>query len=292
MKVLVTGATGFLGSHLVKVLVREGHYVVVIKRSFSDINRLSDILPQLHTYDIDFCDLVQPFRDHGKFDAVIHTATSYGREGENAPEIFEANVAFPLRLLQTSHFFDTETFFNTDTRLCKFLNPYSLSKKQFGEWGRLFAVQKNIRFINIELEHFYGPGDDDAKFTAWVIKSCLQDVNELNLTAGEQKRDFIYIDDVVSAYLILLEKGPQLSSLFQNYSLGSGHSVSVRELVEMVRHITRSRTKLNFGAIPYREHEVMESCADTTDLNALGWFAGVSLEDGIRRTIEYEKSIN
>src|SRR5207344_1577562 len=104
-------------------------------------------------------------------DAVVHTATSYGRKGEKAVAVLEANTAFPLRLMESGISFGVKTFFNTDTSLNKYMNFYALSKKQFADWGRLLAGQKKIRFINIELEHFYGPGDDDSKFTASVIRS-------------------------------------------------------------------------------------------------------------------------
>ena len=69
-------------------------------------------------------------------------------------------------------------------------------------------------FINMRLEHFYGPGDADSKFTAHVMNSCLRNVPELKLTLGEQRRDFFYIEDVVSAYLIILEKIEEFQDFF------------------------------------------------------------------------------
>ena len=138
--------------------------------------------------------------------AVVHTATCYGRNRETPLEVFEANLKFPLDLLEKAALFSTDTFFNTDTILYKYLNGYSLSKHQFVEWGKQYADEHKIKFCNIKLEHMYGPGDDDSKFTTYVINSCLNNVPEVKLTLGEQERDFIYIDDVVSAYQLLLKK--------------------------------------------------------------------------------------
>lgn len=290
MKILVTGATGFLGSHLVKTFLEEGHQVIILKRSFSDTRRIADILPRVTTYDLDRCSLEEPFEEQGKIDSVIHAATCYGRSGESVSEIFEANAAFPLRLLETATSFAAAAFFNTDTSLDRFLNPYALAKKQFADWGRLFACQGRIRFVNVELEHFYGAGDDASKFLTHVINSCLDNVPELPLTAGEQRRDFIHIDDVVAAYLLLVKNNSGSGQAFQEYDLGSGEAIGLRELVETVLRLTGSKTHLNFGALPYRDNEVMESHADIRSLVALGWSCKVSLADGLRKTIEEEAS--
>ncbi|MEI2418850.1 NAD-dependent epimerase/dehydratase family protein [Arthrospira platensis SPKY2] len=71
--VLVTGATGFIGSHLVKRLVTDNYQVVILKRSFSDTKRINDVLPNLVCYDIDLCGIEQPFRDFSKIDAVARS---------------------------------------------------------------------------------------------------------------------------------------------------------------------------------------------------------------------------
>jgi nucleoside-diphosphate-sugar epimerase len=288
MKVLVTGATGFLGSHIVKALLKDVHQVIILKRSFSDARRIVKVLPLIAAYDLDQCELEEPFKYHGKIDAVIHTATCYGRNGERESHVFEVNTAFPLRLLEVAALFNTDTFFNTDTILYKYLNSYALSKKHFLEWGKQFANLGKIRFVNIKLEHIYGPGDDDSKFTTHVIKSCLRNVPELKLTAGEQKRDFIYIDDVVSAYCLLLQIAHEQPSLFQDYGLGSGKATSIREFVETVHRLTQSKTVLKFGALAYRQHEIMESKANVEPLKTLGWDSKVSLEEGIQAVIREE----
>lgn len=284
-RILLTGVTGFLGSHLAKALLAAGYEVVALKRKSSSLLRVESIVSDIVFFDIEGLDFDDLFRDCGKIGTIIHTATCYGRNNESVSEIFAANTEFPLRLLDAGNRAGVEVFLNTDTILDKYLNLYALSKNQLLQWGKFFSMHEKIRFRNIRLEHFYGPDDDDTKFSTYVIKSCLGNIQELKLTPGEQKRDFIYIDDVVTAYLLLLEKMDSFPGPFIELDVGSGHAVSIREFVEAVHRITASKTQLAFGALPYREGEVMLSKANIGPLMELGWICSTSLEEGLRSTI-------
>lgn len=294
MRALVTGGNGFLGSHLVMALLERGDTVIVLERSSSDISRISGILPDISFYSLDETSLNKPFEENDGIDIVFHTATSYGRAGESTLQLFETNTTFPLQLLDMASYRKVGNFVNMDTSAHASLNAYALSKKQFAQWGEYFAAHDLIRFLNIELEQFYGPGDSRSKFTTHVIRSLAENVPEIALTRGEQKRDFIYIDDVVTAILLLADKVPAASSppekRFFTCQVGSGEAVTIREFAELVHRITESVTKLDFNAIPYRENEIMFSQADTSTLKEIGWAAAFSLEEGIRKTVEAEKA--
>jgi nucleoside-diphosphate-sugar epimerase len=280
-KILLTGATGSLGSALAHALHRVGYTVIALKRRSSSTKRINSILTKIIFYDIEDLDYATLFREHPGIIAIIHTATSYGRNGENASFILDANTAFPLRLLEAASKEGVSTFINTDTVLDKYLDAYALSKSQFLQWGKYYAQRHWVQFLNVRLEYLYGPGDDLSKFAANVIASCLHNVPEIKLTLGDQRRDFIYIDDAVSACLLLLEKCVQFPTDFLQFDVGSGHAISVRDFVEAVHKITRSTTRLSFGALPYRTMETMFSVADTSALVKLGWCCKVTLEQGI-----------
>ena len=102
-------------------------------------------------------------------------------------------------------------------------------------------------------------------------------------------RDFVYIDDVIFAYLVLLQKIDSFLDLFIEFDVGSGNPVSIREMVETVHRMTKSRSRLAFGALPYRKNEVMFSNAEVEPLVNLGWSCKTSLEQGLRLTVDSVK---
>jgi nucleoside-diphosphate-sugar epimerase len=288
-KILLTGVTGFLGSHLARVILSSGYDLVALKRGSSSLRRIESIQDNIALIDVDNINFEALFTQHGNIDAIIHTATTYGRTNETINEIFTANTTFPLKLLEAASRAGVKLFLNTDTILDKNLNPYALSKYQLTQWGKFFSIHNNIKFINLRLEHFYGPKDVATKFTTYVINNCMDNISELKLTFGEQKRDFIYIDDVVSAYLIVLKNATDFNKSFVEFDIGSGKSISIRSFVETVHRLTGSNTHLAFGVIPYRIGEAMDSSADISNLSALGWKCQYDLVEGLKRTINQER---
>jgi nucleoside-diphosphate-sugar epimerase len=285
--VLVTGGTGFLGSNLLKHLASGPAALIVLKRSFSVLSRLRDFADRLIFYDVDRVPLRDVFSAH-HVDTVIHCATNYGRSPVPPTEVIEANLLLPLQLLQLAAEHGTTTFVNTDTILDKRMNHYSLSKSQFLEWLPEFA--RAIACINVELEHFYGPYDDPSKFVSHVIQTLLTERPWLDLTPGEQRRDFVFVDDVVSAIDTLLHRRELRAPGIYHFEVGCGESVTIADFVRAAKRIAQNHaTELRFGALPYREREVMESRANVTKLRALGWRPRVSLMDGLQRTISAER---
>jgi len=140
--------------------------------------------------------------------------------------------------------------------------------------------------LTIELQHPYGPGDRPGKFVPWLIDQCLQAEQPITLTSGEQQKDFIFVDDVVAAYKLICERSAAIPAGVDVIPCGTGQAVCVREFVELVGQACGDRVPLDFGAIAQRPGEVMCSVADPEVLRALGWMPRVSLEEGIRRTVE------
>ena len=284
--ILMTGGTGYLGSNIAQALC-DDYQIIILKRSFSPMKRIEDITGKVELFNIDEINLKNIFL-HKKIDAVLHCATHYGRKSKDILEIVEANLVLPLSLLTLSKANTVSCFINTDTILDKGINAYSLSKSQFSDWLRILAG--DIVCVNMELEHFYGPFDDSSKFVTHLIHSILKGESEIRLTKGEQKRYFIYIDDVVNAFRLIIEKSCTFGKGYHSFQVGSLQSISVRAFSEMIKQLTGNvSTSLNFGAIPYRDREIMDPVLDVSLLMELGWHIDVPLEEGLRRTIEAEK---
>ena len=139
----------------------------------------------------------------------------------------------------------------------------------------------------------FGEQDGNDKFTSWILNELQQEKNIIPLTAGTQKRDFIYIDDVVSAYLTCLEQAPQLKA-FNDIEVGTGVLTPVKTFVILVKEVLEKlkgkpiKTQLNFGALPYREGEIMEPQVDNHILRSLGWKPKKSLEENIWNFVKNE----
>jgi nucleoside-diphosphate-sugar epimerase len=285
-KILMTGGTGYLGSRLLPMLLSNNFQVTLLKRSFSNCTRNKEIMSKIATINLDETSVEQIFQDKN-FDIILHCATNYGRKVSDPLQIIEANLVLPLRLIEMGAQNKLHCFINTDTIIDKRISQYSLSKHQFNEWLMLYA--NRINCVNIALEHFYGPGDDDTKFVSNIIKKMINGEPSIDLTLGEQKRDFIYISDVVSAFEAVIRDSLKKENGYNSFEVGTGHVVSIKYFVEQIAQITQNETtRLNFGALPYRENEVMESSVDLTALKRLGWECLVPLREGLEKTIAFE----
>lgn len=289
-KILLTGATGYLGSSLLKGLLDKTDYeIVLLKRSFSNIKRIEAFLnsSKVKSYDIDKTDIEQIFIEN-KIETIIHCATNYGREDKNKANIEEANLNFPLKLLNYAIQYNVENFINTDTVMDKNVNDYSITKKQFLE--KLIENQNQIKCVNMALEHFYGAGDNITKFPTFLVDKFLNNAEKIDLTKGEQKRYFIYIDDVVDAYLTVLNNIKNLPNQFTEFEVSSKETITIKDFVLLLKELTGNTvTKLNFGVVPYRENELMESKSDISKLQELGWNPRISLKEGLKKLINGEK---
>lgn len=280
--ILLTGANGFLGSHLLEALLSQQYNVVILKRSTSDLWRIAHLMDQVTSYDVDVQPLQQAFKEQ-EIDCVIHTACHYGRNGDSIHSIVESNLLYGIQVLEAAMECNVKTFINTDSLLPRDLTPYSLSKKQLVDW--LKHQSDHIQVVNLRLEHMFGPKDDATKFVSWVIAQLKVNAPEIKLTQGEQQRDFVYIDDVVSAYLTVLSKLDALPS-YSEFDVGSGVLTTVRSFLEQLKQACevsfgKLDTQLVFGALPYRDGEMMSVDVNTQGLRDLGWSAKTDIGHGL-----------
>ena len=286
-RILLTGATGFLGSHLLESFIANGFEVSILKRSTSKTFRIDFLVNQYKSYDLDRQNLNEIF-GIVKPEIVVHTACIYGRKHETTYDVFETNLNFSLAILTQCEEHKVGTFINTDTLLHKNVNEYSLSKAQFREWLELKS--NKIQVINLKLEHIYGPKDNDSKFIPWLINKMIFEDDSIKLTSGIQKRDFIYITDLVAVYLLIIKRINELPN-WNSFDIGTNHFIEMKLFVLLIAEIVQKRYKkqiinrLEFGAIEYRPFDVMTPSIDISKIKNLGWAPVIEINEGLELII-------
>lgn len=293
---LITGGTGFLGSHLLRRFYTR-YQIILLKRSFSDTSRISDVLSEIIVYDTDKISLENIFQRY-KIDCIIHLATNYGRQTSLLAPVIEDNLLFPVQLLDAAVKYNVKYFINTDSYSSKkcydytrynYLQAYILTKCQLSEWLKIVSDSR-MSAVNMRLEHVYGQRDNPDKFIPFLIQNLLSDKESIDLSEGMQERDFIFAEDVVDAYEAVINNYLcDAESGFFEAEVGTGHAVPLKELILKAKNITCSKCRLNFGARKYNKGESMHSHADIRKLEKIGWRPKTSLAEGLKKTIEYEK---
>ena len=154
--IVLTGATGFIGSHLLQALVDSGRDVAILCRSFSDTRHIGHLLGRVRRIDLDIQDLAQAL-SMTRLLGVIHVAADYGRMGNDAEGVFKANFLLPVRILDAAirnkarFFINTESFSNKPQFQCPYLQEYTYSKKCFLGWA--LKKSRELHVANVQLEH-------------------------------------------------------------------------------------------------------------------------------------------
>jgi nucleoside-diphosphate-sugar epimerase len=285
-KILLTGATGFIGSHILKRLIELGEDVVIILRETSNLERIQNlngfsvfkVNKQLSNLD----ELYEKYQ----INTIIHLSTEYGRSLDYT-SVLLSNVIFPIKLLEKADKKKLKLFINTDSFSSKFqdssyLKEYISSKKIFKDYLKsIFEFQ----VINLQLEHVIGEYDSNGKFITFLFDEMLSSQKQIKLTEGKQKRDFIYIADVVDAYMVTL-KYKNYKKNFVEFEVGTGQSISIKEFVSTIHKILQSKSELLFGSIETRSDEIMESSANNLDLVKLGWEPKYTIEIAIQNILK------
>jgi nucleoside-diphosphate-sugar epimerase len=298
--ILLTGANGFLGSRILKMLVVDNNVSITLRKN-STLDRIIDVLEsnnvkKLYIDDVKDSDIEFFFKNE-KIELILHCATDYGKKKDYFYKVFEGNVLFPLKLLEIGlkydlkYFINTDSYFNKDNLTYNVLPNYSKTKKLF--LGYLQEIGNRLVVINMRLEHIYGPNDNDDKFIPFLLKKLLVN-DEVTLTYGHQKRDFLYIDDVADIYIKVVSVLDKIDSpYFKDLEIGSGHSVELKNFVEVMKNTCNSSSLLHYGVINYRDDEIMNSFANES-LERFGLqnnvkFSFHSIHDGIKELLNCHK---
>jgi len=290
MKLLLTGSTGFIGSHLIQKLTELGISTTALIRPNTVTTRLDQLgVP----YIVDTGDVAALHRDIKtySFTGVVHLASLFlgTHSPEQAEQLIHSNVSFPTRLLEALKGTTVRWFLNTGTfwqhynnEEYRAVNLYAASKQAFQDVLNYYADTLKIRVITLKLNDTYGPNDTRKKIIPLLLS---QSGVSLLLSPGEQCLDFTYIDDIVNAYCHAITVLDTAESGYYDdvYAISSGQSYTLKQVVSLMEECLEKPIPVEWGATPYREREVMYPWTGGRVLP--GWTPTISLKEGIKRII-------
>lgn len=287
MKIVLTGSTGYIGRNILKNPSERIEIIYALRR-----NKNHPFFKKFRSSKIKFVDLneLEKVLVNEGIDAVVHLATFYGDDRkDNEAEIIRSNVEFPTNLLELSiqnkirHFINADSFFAKPCYDLGYKALYTNSKRRFEEI--LKSRSNEINIANLRLEHVYGPKDNSQKFVGWLTNQFKdQLIKEISLSECYQERDFIYIDDVVSAFMSTLENKNKLKGYYE-FQIGTGKTTIVKKFVKKLEvefFKYQKSKKIKFISALNRPGEIPYSKADLKNNSFIKWKADFGLNKGIK----------
>lgn len=285
-RALITGATGFLGSHIARRLLSNNWEITAITNGSPKL-RLS---PQ-EANSIQWVGSAQKDKEifeKKEIDLFINCAIQYQTPENPAIQPEETNVNLPLEITKkiqatgqktTSIVFDS--FFSKYPDESTPQPTYTNQKKTLIELLKKQQKSTGNRSIVIRLEHLYGPNDNPRKIIPTVARELLSGKKRISLTDALAKRDLIYIDDAVDAVMHAYEAAPPAFTLVD---CGTGKFQVMREVFDLLKELTRSDSILGYGDISTHDH-IKESKANIELLREWGWAPKTNLKDGLMSVV-------
>ena len=297
MKVLITGANGYVGSNLARTLVNQGITVSIIVRPQSNLDLISDILNKIEVFYHDgFSKTMMKILKKSQPDIVCHLAgiSFYEYSINDIEELINSNILFGNQLVECMVRNNIFNLINTGTYWQHYKNEYynptclyAATKQAYIDILKFYVESSKLNVITLKLFDNYGPNDNRNKLFNFIDKSIKN--NELiNLSPGDQLLDMVYISDLTDAYLISIKK--LMNSKIKGYKdffLSTNNRITLKDLVNKYLKITDQKANIKWGGREYREREIM---IPITSKNTLpGWSPKVSIEMGIQLLLKENK---
>ena len=279
MNVLILGGNGYIGSKITRQLVIDGYQVVCTKRPSSDTSRLNDVSDRIRWIPASV-DGVESALQYMSFDYVLNMVCNYGRSNVLYDNVIDANIEFPLKVLNSVVEHGTKKFITIGTGLPDNLNMYSFSKRMFNEFGSFYVEKHGITFNSLLLEMFYGADEPGNRFLPSIISKMIKG-EMVETTIGTQHRDIIAAEDIIKAIKIVMDA--DLIG-FNEIPVGTGEAPSISEIVDFIWDETGRKSDKKKGAIPMRENEP-DCVADTSVINSLAVWKPIHWKDGLKNMI-------
>jgi len=297
-KVLITGITGFIGSHIAENLVANGIQVIGLKRSGSNVWRCREFETKIQWIDIDNNGKFKEELAKHSFDTIIHGAW-IGVESNDRDNwsLQSKNIPFLVDLLEVAKEVGVKKFIflgsqaeygSIDGKISEdhkanALNAYGGIKLACLEIVKTFCKSNDINWIWLRLFSLFGEKENDNWLIPSLIKSMLQD-KEMNFTSGEQKYAYLYVKDFASIMYKMTTRSIQSGI----YNISSNEIRTIKSLIEDIRDYVNPNFVLNFGALNQRTNQSMHMEGDISKLTAqIDDLEFTDYAIAIQKTIQY-----
>jgi UDP-glucose 4-epimerase len=297
-KVLITGITGFLGSHIAENLIANNIKVIGLKRKNSNIWRCQEFATKIDWIDIDDEGLFKNELTKYSFDTIIHGAW-IGVESNDRDNwsLQSKNIQFLVELLDVAKEVGVKKFIflgsqaeygNIDGKISEenksqALNAYGSIKLACLEIVKTFCNTKDINWIWLRLFSLFGENENENWLIPSLIKSMLND-KQMDFTPGEQKYAYLYVKD----FALIINKIITMSVYSGIYNISSNKIRTIKSLIEDIRNSVNPKFILNFGALNYRDNQSMHMEGDILKLSSqIGDIEFTDYNIALQNTIKY-----
>lgn len=305
-KILVSGGAGFIGSNLVDALIDEGYEVAVID-NLATGNR-ENLNPKAKFFEADISSAEATDKVFKEFapEAVFHLAAqvSVRKSVEDPSKDVKTNVIGTVNLLKACQKYDVKKFIFSSTGGALYgddaprptseeaniapISPYGIDKFFSEKYMGYFRGNGELQTVALRYSNVYGPRQNpkgEAGVIAIFAYKMVHDEPIVVYGDGSSSRDYIFVGDVVAANIAALK-----STVSNAYNIATGQETSLKTLIDKIKKITNSNSQVEYKE--GRAGELQASCLDNKRAALeLDWSPQVDLDEGIRQTVEYIKTI-
>lgn len=288
---LITGATGFIGSHLAQRLIDDNWGVHLIVRPESNLYLLQNVLDKitLHQHNGSTGNMIAIVKT-AKPSVVFHLASLFlaQHEEKDIEPLIKSNVLFAGQLVEAMVTSGVYSLINTGTSWQHFESKdyspvclYAATKQAFESIARFYVETTPLRIITLKLYDTYGPNDPRPKLFS-LLRKIAEDQTLLAMSAGEQLVDLVYVDDVINAFVLAANRLQENETTnWEEFAVTSSNPIRLKELAEIYSQVTGKPLSIEWGGRPYRPREVMVPWSSGRCLP--NWEPKISLWDGIKK---------
>jgi nucleoside-diphosphate-sugar epimerase len=299
-RVLVTGAAGFVAANLARRLVHDGYEAVLAVRPGSDLWRLEGLDARVASVDLSDADAVTSLMSSARPDWVFHLAAHGGYSTQkDLSRIVATNVVGSMNVVNaaiaagaahvvcagSSSEYGFKDHAPSEDELVEPNSDYAVTKAAATLYGGYAARRSGARVSTLRLYSVYGAFEEPSRLMPQLLLHAMRGALP-PLVAPETARDFVYIDDVVDAFLRVAESSAERKDAV--YNVGSGRQSTLREVVELIRELFGVVSGPVWGAMPQRSWDTsVWACDNGRIARDVGWRPATGLRDGLVAMMEW-----